>query len=443
MSNKPKSRISWPVKRLITLIVMGAVTITSTLSVAALSKRVIIIDRGQETTVITINKDVEQILEQAGITLGAHDTAHGTFDTDDIVITINRAFEVPLSVDGRVLTAYSTGGTVEALLKSQGISLGDDDLVCVTLQNPETQEFAETALSKGDVASVQVSEGAQIAVMRRQRINLTLAGAEPEEKLVPEGSVQNALAHLGIEISEHDLVNVDVQSYISPGMSIRVDKVEYKERQETEEIAYDTITTVSESVNEGQTDFIEGEAGEKTITFQDKIVNGALVESKELGSEVTKAAKNAYKIIGIKPVNKARNTFSATGSSSGSSSSSGGYIKDNTGGTFKDKDGKIVNYSAVLAGSATAYTAKSGAVTSTGRVAKVGNVAVNPNIIPYGSKLYICTPDGSYVYGYAVAADTGGALMDKKSNVLVDLYMDSENACYAFGRRNICVYIVK
>ena len=62
---------------------------------------------------------------------------------------------------------------------------------------------------------------------------------------------------------------------------------------------------------------------------------------------------------------------------------------------------------------------------------------MNPDLIPYGSRLYICSPDGSYVYGYAVAADTGGALMS--GSALVDVYFDTLSECYGFGRRTLSV----
>ena len=56
-----------------------------------------------------------------------------------------------------------------------------------------------------------------------------------------------------------------------------------------------------------------------------------------------------------------------------------------------------------------------------GRYLSEGYVAVDPDIIPYGSKLYIMTKDGSWDYGYAIAADTGGAMLSGR--VLVDQYM--------------------
>lgn len=62
----------------------------------------------------------------------------------------------------------------------------------------------------------------------------------------------------------------------------------------------------------------------------------------------------------------------------------------------------------------------------------LSTVAVDPSVIPLGSKLYI---DG---YGYAIAADTGSAI----KNLKIDLYMNSKAECYTFGRRNVTVSLI-
>lgn len=67
-----------------------------------------------------------------------------------------------------------------------------------------------------------------------------------------------------------------------------------------------------------------------------------------------------------------------------------------------------------------------------------GRVAVDPRVIPLGTRMYIETADGSLIYGYAVAADTGGAI---KGNI-VDLYFNTYQECVNFGRRAVKVYIL-
>jgi 3D (Asp-Asp-Asp) domain-containing protein len=77
---------------------------------------------------------------------------------------------------------------------------------------------------------------------------------------------------------------------------------------------------------------------------------------------------------------------------------------------------------------------------ATGKYPKPGYVAVDPKEIPYGTKMYIVSADGQYVYGYAIAADTGGFIHGTRADM--DLFLDSEQQCVQFGRRDIIVYFV-
>ncbi|MGF7185227.1 3D (Asp-Asp-Asp) domain-containing protein [Desulfitispora alkaliphila] len=81
---------------------------------------------------------------------------------------------------------------------------------------------------------------------------------------------------------------------------------------------------------------------------------------------------------------------------------------------------------------ATAYT-HTGNPTATGIYPYVGVVAVDPNVIPLGSKLYI---EG---YGFGLAADTGGAIKGD----IVDVFMDTREEALQWGRRNVNVYLME
>ena len=119
----------------------------------------------------------------------------------------------------------------------------------------------------------------------------------------------------------------------------------------------------------------------------------------------------------------------------------------NSGSVELDANGIPVSYSDVLTGEATAYTAYAGALTSTGRTAAVGLVAVDPDVIPYGTELYIVSADGTRTYGYAVAADTGGFTKKNPQKTVADLRMyfsGSKCQCGSYwGRRNVEIYILK
>lgn len=103
-------------------------------------------------------------------------------------------------------------------------------------------------------------------------------------------------------------------------------------------------------------------------------------------------------------------------------------------------NGDTVAFSAVKNMTATAYTAGESGVghyTATGTHVRVGTVAVDKRVIPLGTKLYIVTEKGNYVYGLSVAEDTG------VRGDIVDLYMNSYEDCINFGRRGVTVYILE
>lgn len=93
------------------------------------------------------------------------------------------------------------------------------------------------------------------------------------------------------------------------------------------------------------------------------------------------------------------------------------------------------NYKKTLSVEATAYTG--GTLTAMGLKpvrdpGGISTIAVDPNVIPLGSKVYI--PG----YGYAIASDTGGVI---KGNI-IDLYMNSNDECKSWGRRQVTLHIV-
>lgn len=100
-----------------------------------------------------------------------------------------------------------------------------------------------------------------------------------------------------------------------------------------------------------------------------------------------------------------------------------------------DDDSNDINFKATYSMEASAYSGHG--ITAMGTVPVrnpngLSTVAVDPTVIPLGSKVFI--PN----YGYAMAADTGSAIKGMK----IDLYMNSREECYSFGRRTITVHLV-
>ena len=79
--------------------------------------------------------------------------------------------------------------------------------------------------------------------------------------------------------------------------------------------------------------------------------------------------------------------------------------------------------------------------TNSGRTTIPGHVAIRTDRFPYGTRMFIVSKDGSFVYGNAIAADTGTAL--KEGTCDLDLIFDSyEESCW-FGKKFLDVYVLE
>ena len=102
--------------------------------------------------------------------------------------------------------------------------------------------------------------------------------------------------------------------------------------------------------------------------------------------------------------------------------------------TVMTGDGAIP-YKRKMVVEASAYTLAEGSgtgMTSIGIVPYEGIVAVDPDVIPYYTRMYI--PG----YGFAMAGDTGGAIIGNR----VDLYMTDYGRAILWGRRDVEIYIL-
>jgi len=107
-------------------------------------------------------------------------------------------------------------------------------------------------------------------------------------------------------------------------------------------------------------------------------------------------------------------------------------------GTITLENGEVLTFKETRTMKGTAYTTGGsiGTRTASGTTVHVGVVAVDKNVLPLGTKMYIVSNDGEYVYGFAIAEDTG-----VRGNML-DLYMDTYRECIQFGVRECTAYIL-
>lgn len=297
------------------------------------------------------------------------------------------------------------------------------------------------ALSGNDAYSINSIDNTVKAIKIFRAFDITVVdGGEKKTIAAVSGTVGEALTNAGIELpNDDDVINVDLEAEAEEDMVVKIDRVKYVKESTTKTVKYKTVTKNDSSLASGKTKVsVQGVNGTKEVTTTKKYVNGKLVDTKT-SEKVTKKAVDKVVLKGTKQSTSSNSSKNSKNSSQNSNSSSK-KVSVNTGSKTLTINGKKVSYSKVLTGSGTAYTARAGAKTSTGRTVKEGLVAVNPKVIPYGTRLYITTTDGSWTYGYAVAADTGGAL--RSGSALVDLFYNSESKCRQFGRRQVKVYIL-
>ncbi|WP_039653489.1 3D domain-containing protein [Clostridium tyrobutyricum] len=164
------------------------------------------------------------------------------------------------------------------------------------------------------------------------------------------------------------------------------------------------------------------------VKEQKQLLANASAKEKELiaaDMRAKEAAKAKADAIAQTSAKKTAASKVLVASNSSSSRNSGNSISVSRGTSTPSVEASTITVQA------TAYTG--GGYTASGRQAAEGVIAVDPTVIPLGSRVYV---DG---YGYAVAADTGGAIQGN----IIDLYFSSQSACENWGRRTVTVHILK
>lgn len=391
-------------KRITAILLMATVLLTSVVSVAAYSRtEAVIYDGSEKTEISSASVFTDQILSAADITLGENDEIIRNDENGIVSIKILRAFEVKVNDHGEVKTVEMAQGTVANAIEKAQVTVSENDMVSPAFDT-------------------ELSENTEITVAATCDVTVTADG-ETKSCTVLQTDVKSALENAGYTLSGEDIVNTELSSQVLSGMNIVIKRVTSKEVKETQSIDFKSVEKKTDDLYKGKTKVkTEGVKGEKTITKKETYIDGKLVKTEKVSEQVTKEPVNEVTLVGTK-VN-----------------TSGRVSEDEAEGSFIDLDGNKVYYSSKIVGTATAYNESEGSLTATGVPVYYGGVAVDPSIIPYGSKLYIASNDGAYVYGYATAVDTGGAMLSGAA--LIDLFYPSESQCVEFGRRSVTVYIL-
>lgn len=401
---RPHRRRMLVTTAVLALMLIGSVTITA---YAMNSRTVIIRDDDVTTTFTTTRSEANDILQAREISLDNDDYLDlSEFSADgDCIIRIYRAKEIWLDDDGNV-QRLRAAGTVQRLLDLRGIALKERDTI---------------SCLRTDL----LADGMRIVIARAFDI-FVLDGDQTYPLVRTEGTVAQALEECALTLEGDDYVTPPPLTPLEPGLTIHVNRVTYRERRVETSLDYETVTRKSSSLDLGKTRIDqEGAKGRKETLYQDKYINGEKVESIKLQETILKHPVDQIRIVGTKVVKLQPGLTPISRLTAPSA-----LRLDGNGMPTACKD--------VIVGTAKAYTGDP--TTAVGVKPKPGYIAVNPAQIPYGSQLWIVSNDGRYVYGYAVAADTGGFV--KKQSCTVDLYMENEAQCNQWGHRGVTIYVL-
>ncbi len=295
--------------------------------------------------------------------------------------------------------------------ETMAIGLQTDTERLMKLSGIETTAVDEVYYTSysGNLANLNIQRAFEVSVV---------ADGKTSPLSLTEGTVSDALDMAGVKLGALDYTEPSLHTPLTEGVKITVHRVEYKDSVAYEEIPFETeyvYTSLFLRKQSTQMTLQTGITGEKAITSRERWVDGELESSQVSGVEITS-----------EPQTQILKVYGAYAPVSSRTGPDGTTNKPST-------------YTQVLTGRATGYSS-SGGRGSSGLGLDYGTVAVNPNVIPYGTLMYIESTDGRFVYGYAIATDTGTALMN--GTCLVDLYYQTYEESLLNAVHTVNVYVV-
>lgn len=292
--------------------------------------------------------------------------------------------KITVVADGHTIALTTRALTVKGALEEAGI----------VLANADGYELVNKS---------KLEDGAQIKVLRAVPVKVWKAG-RTTEYAIGRSTVKEVLNALDINYQGYK-VYPSLDSKATSGMTINLVDEKAELVTKVEEIPYEVQIKNNDNMPRGRRTVITpGQKGQARVTS--RVVN---VGERQFNREVSKEiiAPSVPEVVEV-----------------------------GTGANMLETSRGFVRYKQVRQMEATAYTLAEGngdGVTSIGIVPYHGIIAVDPRVIPYGTKVYI--PG----YGFAMAGDCGGAIKGNR----IDLFMTSYNQAIQWGRRTVDMYILE
>ena len=258
--------------------------------------------------------------------------------------------------------------------------------------------------------------------LANKNITLVVKGKEMEISTL-KSNVKDVLTEQNINYDENDIISMPLNQKISSGDKIEIIDVTEKTIKEDKEVPFEVKVVEDKNLLKGDTKVeVEGQSGNNELLYKVTYHNGKQVEKKFIEevivtNPIDKVIKKGTKV-------EPQVTSSKDESTKVEKTS---YSNNKSKVNLSTSNSNRKNISVV----ATAYTGHS--ITSTGTKPKWGTIAVDPSIIPYGTKVYIPQFDKIFI-----AEDCGSAIKGNK----IDIYMNDEESVKNWGRKTIDICII-
>lgn len=376
-----------------------AILITTTLGIlihkGTMHTVTIMLD-GKKEVVRTHASTVNDMLQDLEIKVQAADYVHPSGDSevaDNLEVVYKQARKIVMVQDGEREEVWSTADTVGELLKEQELEVNEKDKI---IPSNDTKLKADMEVSIDKAFSLKL-----------------VVGGKEKRVWSTSTTVADFLKQQGVKLNDLDRVEPGLVEKVEAKNTVNVIRIEKVTDVVEEPVDYAVITKKDDSLLKGKESIVkEGKKGLTSKEYEVIKENGKEVKRELLSKKVVSKKQDKVVMVGTKTIT-AQESPKAT----------------NVNAT----SGKEIYVSA------TAYTASCqgcSGVTSTGVDLKSNPnakiIAVDPSVIPMGSQVYV---EG---YGYATAADKGGAIKGNK----IDVFFSSKNDAYRWGVKKVKIRVL-
>ena len=334
-----------------------------------------------------------------------------------------------ISIVAVLMVSSLCGAWILSEEKEITLSVNQNETVVRTYTNTLAELLAEQGIEEENVVSCTPS----LYAVLHDGDSVT-AVVSAEYKIMADGdvitvqstgkTVADVLKEAGVTLGEYDETAPRIDEIALGNLVINVDRITVREETKETVLAYSTEKHNNNTIAKG-TEIVTGagKPGLRTDTYRVTYRDGELYKEELINSEITDPVSRIIEV-GTAADNYILNY----------------QIKQQTATTNNSENesaaSNCINYSGftckkVLTMTATAYHEPPGSLTKSGTLSRVGAVAVDPDVIPLGTVLYV---EG---YGFCIAEDTGGLIKGDR----IDVYLDSEAVCEEWGVKSVNVFV--